>query len=206
MNYKARYDKLINHFKSQIVEGFVEKHHIIPKCMGGSDEPDNIVVLPARAHFIAHYLLYRAYPDNSNLAHAFAMMGVSNKFQARNSRLYEKSKLARSLALKGSPRPEWVREKLRKPKSRTENYKKPKTREHAEAISKALKGKKKSRESVLASVKSRQASFTARREAAEASKRLYIDLFLSSGLTRKQFYSQHTEYSESTLKRFLRGV
>lgn len=36
---------------------YCEKHHIIPKSLGGSNNKDNIVVLTAREHFIAHLLL-----------------------------------------------------------------------------------------------------------------------------------------------------
>lgn len=139
----SRYNKLINFYRENLPEGFVEKHHIVPKCMGGDDSLSNLVLLPTRAHFIAHYLLHKAYPENRSLAHAFAMMGVCNGRQHRSSKLYEKSKIARSNALSGVPRPEWVKQKLRKPKSNTQNYKRPKSKEHASKISSALKGKKK---------------------------------------------------------------
>lgn len=145
-HYLKRYQKFIFHYANVHIaeDGYYEKHHISPKCFGGTDEPRNIVLLPARAHFIAHYLLYKAYPDNDKLAHAFAMMGVNNKYQNRiSSKLYELSKIARSNALKGVPRPEWVKEKLRKPKSNTKNYHNPKSKSHSDNISKALKGKPK---------------------------------------------------------------
>lgn len=137
-----RYNKLIAHYKSIICEGFIEKHHIIPLCMGGTNDITNLVALPSRAHFIAHALLHKSYPDNTKLAHAFAMMAVNNKFQNRkvSSRLYELSKVARSNALKGIPRPDWVKEKMRKPKSNTDNYHKSKSEQHRANMSKASKG------------------------------------------------------------------
>ena len=143
--YICRYNKLINHYKTVLVNGHHEKHHIIPKCMGGTDDVKNLILLPTRAHFIAHYLLYKAYPNNKKISHAFAMMGVCNKFQNRkmNSYLYEQSKIARSSALLGVPRPESVKVKMRKPKLNKENYKKPKSVEHSQKISEALKGIKK---------------------------------------------------------------
>jgi hypothetical protein len=143
--YVCRYNKLINHYKTVLVDGHHEKHHIIPKCMGGTDDIKNLILLPTRVHFIAHYLLYKAYPNNKQLSHAFAMMGVCNKFQHRkiNSYLYEQSKIARSSALLGIPRTESVKLKMRKPKSNKENYKKSKSLEHTQNISKALKGVKK---------------------------------------------------------------
>lgn len=49
---------------------YTEKHHILPKCMGGKDEESNYVLFSAREHIIAHILLYRAYPDNPLITHA----------------------------------------------------------------------------------------------------------------------------------------
>lgn len=142
---QKRYNTLINHYKNTIVEGYVERHHIIPKCMEGTDDISNLVALPPRAHFIAHYLLYRAYPDNIKLAQAFGMMLANNPKQNRvcSSRMYEIARTARSSALKDKPRPEWVKEKLRVPKKSNINYKKPKSEKHSLNISQALKGKKK---------------------------------------------------------------
>jgi len=137
-----RYLKLIEHFKLQKLEIF-EKHHIIPKCMGGSNDLSNIIRLPPKAHFLAHYFLCKAYPDNRKLKHAFAMMIVNNPYQSRRftGAMYEQAKKERSNALKGIPRPDWVKEKLRKPKPNKENYKNPKTKEHKSAISISLKGR-----------------------------------------------------------------
>lgn len=206
MIHKNRYDKLIDYYKKNLAEGFVEKHHIIPKCMGGSDDPENLILLPTRVHFIVHYLLHKAYPENRSLAHAFAMMGVCNGHQRRSSKLYEKSKLARSKALKGVPRPEWVKVKLRKPKNNTENYKKPKSKEHSSKISLSLKGKKKSEDSIKKSVKAKQRYFDELKSKTAEAKSKYCSLFLESKLTRKEFYAQHSEVSISTLKRYLIGL
>ena len=50
--------------------GRVERHHVIPKSMGGSNDPDNIVALPVRAHFLAHWMLWKMY-GNGKMALAF---------------------------------------------------------------------------------------------------------------------------------------
>lgn len=39
------------------VDGYVERHHIKPRCLGGSDRSSNIVKLTYREHFLAHWLL-----------------------------------------------------------------------------------------------------------------------------------------------------
>ena len=58
MDYQKIYNCLIeraitdNRKKCDIV--YYEQHHIIPKCLGGTDNTDNLVLLTAREHFIAH--------------------------------------------------------------------------------------------------------------------------------------------------------
>lgn len=36
---------------------YTERHHILPRCMGGKDLKDNLIVLPWMLHVIAHFLL-----------------------------------------------------------------------------------------------------------------------------------------------------
>ena len=50
-----------------------ERHHVVPKCIGGSDEPENIIKIGYREHYIAHYMLAKAY-DDDRLWFAFNMM------------------------------------------------------------------------------------------------------------------------------------
>ena len=89
MNYKQIYDNLMKRATDRQIDGYTEKHHIIPKCMNGSNAEENIAVLTAREHFIAHQLLIKIYPGHRSLAHAAYMMTRSNKFQTRNAnRLY----------------------------------------------------------------------------------------------------------------------
>ena len=52
MNYQRIYDQIINRAKERTLEGYKEKHHIIPKCMGGSNEKQNLIELTAKEHFI----------------------------------------------------------------------------------------------------------------------------------------------------------
>lgn len=55
--------------------GYMERHHIVPRCLGGSNRKDNLVYLTAREHFLAHKLLVRIYPDQPKLWYALMMMG-----------------------------------------------------------------------------------------------------------------------------------
>lgn len=78
MNYKSIYDKLITRAKMRIVEGYTETHHIIPKCMEGSDCSENLVELTPEEHYLAHQLLVKIYPDNYKLKKAAVMM-IANR-------------------------------------------------------------------------------------------------------------------------------
>ena len=51
-----------------------ETHHIVPKCMGGSNDKDNLIDLFAREHFEAHRLLALENPENDGLIYAWACM------------------------------------------------------------------------------------------------------------------------------------
>jgi len=74
MNYKKIHDKIIERAKDRNIEGYTEKHHIIPKCMGGTDDTENLVELTAREHFVVHKLLCEIYPDENGLRYALWMM------------------------------------------------------------------------------------------------------------------------------------
>jgi len=78
MDYQRVYDQIIDRAKERKLQGYKEKHHIIPKCMGGSNEKQNLIELTAREHFICHWLLCRIYPDNKKLGHAFWFMSKQN--------------------------------------------------------------------------------------------------------------------------------
>ena len=71
--YLNRYIKLITICKNIHFEGYTETHHILPKSMGGCDSNFNLIVLSSRLHFIAHYLLWKAY-RNYSMSQAFIMM------------------------------------------------------------------------------------------------------------------------------------
>lgn len=102
MNYQKIYNNIINKYKTLNLEKhkgiYLESHHIIPKCIGGTDIIDNLVNLPAREHFICHLLLTKIYKNDFNkytrLFQALFMMStMKNKDQQRyiiTSRMYEK--------------------------------------------------------------------------------------------------------------------
>lgn len=89
MNYKKIYDSLVTRGKTRKLGTYIERHHIIPKCMGGSDDPNNIVELTAREHFIAHMLLVKIHPGNHSLVKAIVMMCIGQDDRKLTNRMYE---------------------------------------------------------------------------------------------------------------------
>ncbi len=79
MNYKIHYDILINRARQRTVSLYTENHHIVPVCMGGTNDPSNLVDLLPEEHYVAHQLLVKIYPLNTSLIHAAVMMCVSGK-------------------------------------------------------------------------------------------------------------------------------
>jgi hypothetical protein len=83
MNYLVIYQCLVDHRKQNIPEGYTEKHHIIPRCMNGTNKKDNIVKLTAREHFIAHQLLVKIFPKDHKLIHAAFMMSTYKRYTSK---------------------------------------------------------------------------------------------------------------------------
>jgi hypothetical protein len=101
MDYKKHYENLIkSRLNRKLKKGvYYEKHHIIPKCWGGSNKKENIIKLTAREHYIAHWLLYRIRPTSNGTALAFWRMTFpGGKFVERNykisARAYSEAKSA----------------------------------------------------------------------------------------------------------------
>jgi hypothetical protein len=94
MNYIKHYNNLITKARSRTyIEGYYEIHHIIPRCIGGTDDKDNLVKLTPEEHYIAHQLLVKIYPDNNKIIRAAIMMipnRPSNKLYGWLKRKYSK--------------------------------------------------------------------------------------------------------------------
>ena len=101
MNYQAIYNSLIQRGKNRNLEGYCERHHIIPRCMKGNDDPENLVKLTAREHFIAHRLLTKIYPENNGLKSAVFFMTRSKNVSEHlkiTSRTYQHLRIESSIA------------------------------------------------------------------------------------------------------------
>ena len=76
MNYFIVYNNIIEKAKSRglnkkLLDGYFERHHIVPRCMNGTNDKSNLVLLTAREHYICHYLLWKIHKDNYSLHLAF---------------------------------------------------------------------------------------------------------------------------------------
>jgi hypothetical protein len=90
MNYQKLYNAITGRANNRLLDEniYVEKHHIIPQSMGGTNISENIVRLTAKEHFVAHHLLWKIY-RNPQMTKAFMLMcntkrnGIKYKISAR---------------------------------------------------------------------------------------------------------------------------
>lgn len=123
MDYKKIYDDLMrarlsiknDRIKQKGEGAYLERHHIIPLSMGGiksySLGSDNIVLLTAREHYLAHRMLWLIYKTRE-MGFAFhKMVFSSSPLQKRrfDSRAYEAAKKALSECQRGVNNPMYGR-------------------------------------------------------------------------------------------------
>jgi len=102
LNYQKIYNALVEKARVRGLdkskhEGYFEIHHIIPRCLGGSDDKENLVMFTGREHFVAHMLLWKAFPENVSLMRAAHIMSSrwtndisGNSHVGINSKVYSK--------------------------------------------------------------------------------------------------------------------
>ena len=143
--YTHWYYNIINAAKTRPINGYTEKHHIIPKSLGGTNDKTNIVALTAKEHFICHRLLTKMVTSEfkSKMVYALWIMNASNKTQSRGKMtptLYEKvrkeyANLVRQKRL-GNPLSAETKEKISKANLGRKCVKEPKSalwyKRHAE--------------------------------------------------------------------------
>lgn len=100
MNYQKHYDILITRARTRILEGYTERHHILPKCMGGTDHLANLVELTPEEHYVAHQLLVKIYPDEGKLTYAVKRMCTGHQQNKLYGWLKKRHSAAHSAALK----------------------------------------------------------------------------------------------------------
>lgn len=116
MEYTNIYNQIIERAKTRQLEGYRERHHIIPKCMGGNNDKENIIELTAREHFLCHKLLCIIYPENEKLYYALFLMSINKNKKIKyiiSSREYEYIKKKWNMFSKGKSKPEGFGERIK---------------------------------------------------------------------------------------------
>ena len=117
--YKKWYDMIVENAKHRKLEGYKERHHIVPKCMGGSNRSENLVNLTAREHFVCHLLLTKFVSNTfykKKMLNALGKFVQNSSFQNRNltSKQYDIARTAISKANRGRVYSAEVRQKISK--------------------------------------------------------------------------------------------
>lgn len=155
MNHARHYEPLIA--KAQLrgkPDGYAERHHVIPRSLGGGNEASNLVWLTAREHFLAHVLLANIHGGSQWYA---VMMFAAGARRVVNSRLYESAKRKHvawmSRNFSGVPLSEAHRAAIGAGLRGNKNTAgRPLKTEHRSAISAGLRGNKNSRGKTLSDV------------------------------------------------------
>jgi len=135
MDYQRIYNQIVERGQNRQLEGYKEKHHIIPKCLGGTNDKENLVELTAREHFLCHMLLVEIHPKEVKLKQALWLMAIGKNKTIKyriSSRMYEYIRVNRVV---------WWGDKISK--ANKGKSKKRATQETKDKISKSSKGKSK---------------------------------------------------------------
>ena len=83
--YTVWYDSIIDQARTEPFAGYTETHHIIPRSLGGTNDPVNLVNLSARQHFVCHWLLTKIHAgqERGKMINALVMMQGENANQHR---------------------------------------------------------------------------------------------------------------------------
>ena len=110
MGYKAFIDNILQ-TRGRFMCGnqYHERHHIVPRCIGGSENTDNLIDLYAREHFIAHRLLAIENAENEKLVYAWwcmcSLQGSSKKRNDVTEEEYEEARIQYAKKFSGGNNP-----------------------------------------------------------------------------------------------------
>ena len=124
--YLQIYNNIIYNAKSRgKIDSYTEKHHIVPKSLGGDNDVSNLVELTGREHFIAHRLLVKITQGSDNNKMIFALNSMMNRYNDNMHRYVPSSRVY-----------EYLRKKLSEAHSRLGR-----SPEHIDAIKRTHTGK-----------------------------------------------------------------
>jgi len=137
MNYQKIHDAIVQQARTRTKPEICEKHHVIPKSMGGSNEKANLVNLTPREHFIVHLLLAKIHNTREAWRAVKAMSKLNNGRHHRSSKFHGWMRENYIKSCQGKLHSAETRQKM------SNSHKgKIKTSEHRANLSKAFKGKK----------------------------------------------------------------
>jgi len=88
MNYQWHYDRLMERARTRELTGYAERHHVVPRCLGGSNSKVNLVRLTPEEHYVAHQLLAKMHPESLALARAAVLMSGKPRQMGRGNKLH----------------------------------------------------------------------------------------------------------------------
>ena len=88
--YTQCYYNIVNRAKSRVLNGYSEIHHVLPKSLGGTDDPNNLVKLTAREHYICHLLLPKMTSGVSyqKMVYAYTIMSGRRLYNSKKYNFY----------------------------------------------------------------------------------------------------------------------
>lgn len=90
--------------------GYKERHHRVPRCLGGSDDPSNLVVLTPEEHYVAHQLLVHIHPEHMGIL--WSALYMTGKGKTRGNKCYGWLRRRFALKWKGKRRSLETRRKM----------------------------------------------------------------------------------------------
>lgn len=86
--YTRIYFDIIDRAKNRTIDGYKEIHHIIPKSIGGDNDPTNLVPLTPKEHYITHLLLTKIVSNPAHIQKMWAALMCMTKLCGRDHKRY----------------------------------------------------------------------------------------------------------------------
>lgn len=132
-------------------DGYKERHHIVMKSLGGTNEEDNLIDLIGSEHYEAHKLLAKENPDCKEAQYAWLMMSTRKDAMGRTYDVSAEDWAELKKNISGRLNPNFGHKMSEEQKRKISESKRGTfpTEEHRKKLSKAQTGKKHSEESKL---------------------------------------------------------
>lgn len=163
--YEKWYSGIIENARNRKTDEYTETHHILPRSLGGNNDPTNLVDLTAREHFMCHWLLTKMHTgiNRKKMLNAIYIMKGENSYQKRyktkiTARVYEKlrKEYAAYISKLNTGRKQPPEEKAKQLAAQIGRKRAPFSQEWKEKLSAAKRGKNNNRYGVTVSEETRK--------------------------------------------------